>query len=58
MQATKNELMESAKLLCEAKKRAERKAMLAQEPVLRRAWERQALALRHGAEALKEAAER
>lgn len=57
MNETKNELMESARLLCEAKKRAERKAMLAQEPVLRRAWERQALALRHGAEALKEAAE-
>ena len=57
MNVTKNELMESARLLCEAKKRAERKAMLAQEPVLRRAWERQALALRHGAEALKEAAE-
>lgn len=50
---TKKELWEDAQLLEEARKRASRKAMLAESEVMRKAWERQALALRHGAEALR-----
>ena len=54
---TKTELLEDAKLLEVERKKASRKAMLAESAVLRRAWERQALALRHGAEALRREAE-
>ena len=50
---TKKELLEDAQLLEVARKKASRKAMLAESELIRRAWERQALALLHGAEALR-----
>lgn len=54
---TKKELREDIQLLEEARKKASRKAMLADSAVMRQLWERQALALRHGAEALRREAE-
>ena len=50
---TKKELLEDAQLLEMARKKASRKAMLVESELIRRAWERQALALLHGAEALR-----
>ncbi len=54
---SKAELLESARLLEELRKKTNRKMMLAQEELLRRLWEREALALRQGAEALRREAE-
>lgn len=55
---SKAELLESARLLEELRRQASRKMLLSQEDYLRRLWERQALALRQGAEALRREAER
>ena len=55
---SKAELLESARLLEELCKQVSGKVLLAQEPYLQRLWERQALALRQGAEALRREAER
>lgn len=55
---SKAELLESARLLEDLRKQASSKMLLAREDCLRRLWERQALALRQGAEALRREAER
>ena len=54
---SKAELLESARLLEDLRKQASRKMMLSQDDFMRQLWERQALALRQGAEALRREAE-
>lgn len=49
---TKKELREDIAILEQERKKASRKALMAEAPFLRKDWERLALALRHAVEAL------